>query len=153
MSSLFNQTNLAPGTAFATGGGGGSNFPNGISIGTASPQYLVNAQIWNQASRATFYNGDPSLNNLAYIQGAGLQVYNTFVENQSGIFNDQGITYLSSGTGGGLIQNLAIFNAAGMSNLNQNLAFALRGVSSIQTATRVINADRLLSTVQGYGWA
>lgn len=33
MSALFNQTNIAPGTAFATGGGSSSNFPQGIIVG------------------------------------------------------------------------------------------------------------------------
>jgi hypothetical protein len=36
MSSLFNQTNIAPGTAFATGGG--SNFPSGITVGSVGIQ-------------------------------------------------------------------------------------------------------------------
>ena len=35
MSSLFNQTNIAPGTTFS-GGSGGSNFPNGIQIGAVA---------------------------------------------------------------------------------------------------------------------
>jgi hypothetical protein len=36
MSSLFNQTNIAPGTPFS--GGGGSNFPNGLAVGGISLQ-------------------------------------------------------------------------------------------------------------------
>lgn len=31
MSALFNQTNITPGTAFAASGGGGSNFPGGLT--------------------------------------------------------------------------------------------------------------------------
>lgn len=45
MSALFNQTNIAPGTAFSGGGGSGSNFPNGISVGVAPTTVLDNADI------------------------------------------------------------------------------------------------------------
>lgn len=39
MATLFNQTNLAPGAPFASGGGGGgSNFPNGLTVLT-NPTY------------------------------------------------------------------------------------------------------------------
>lgn len=155
MSSLFNQTNLAPGTSFASGSAGNSNFPNGISIGTAGIQYLVSASLQGNPPRTTFYNAPAPINSLSYINSAGLQVYNSLVENNSAVLNDTSLTFISSATSGSpaLVQNAIVFNPANMSNTGSNLAIALRGVSSIQTATRVINADRLLSTVQGYGWA
>ena len=156
MSSLFNQTNITPGTTFSGGGGANSsNFPNGLSIGTAGIQYLVSASLQGEPPRTTFYNAPAPINSLAYINSAGIQVFNSLVENNSAVLNDQALTFVSSAVSGApaLVQNAIVFNPANMSNTNQNLAFALKGLSSLQTATRVINADRLLSTVQGYGWA
>lgn len=53
MSVLFNQTNIAPGTAFATGGGGGgSNFPSGATLGVANG----GGAVYGTSNMSCFYN-------------------------------------------------------------------------------------------------
>ena len=52
MSVLFNQTNIAPGTPFATGGGGGSNFPSGATLGV--PQ--GGGAVYGTSSMSCFLN-------------------------------------------------------------------------------------------------
>lgn len=51
MSLLFNQTNLAPGTAFATGGGG-SNFPSGATLGVPN----LGGSVFGVSSMVANYN-------------------------------------------------------------------------------------------------
>lgn len=58
MSVLFNQTNIAPGNPFSTGGGGGSNFPDGIFTSSIVGLSSINGSAWGGvASGSNFPNG------------------------------------------------------------------------------------------------
>lgn len=53
MSALFNQTNVTPGTAFATGGGvGGSNFPSGAILGNP----VTGGAVYGVSTMSAFFN-------------------------------------------------------------------------------------------------
>lgn len=86
MSALFNQTNIAPGTPFASGGGG-SNFPSGIQIGNT---------VFSPVSGVlTVSNTSGNYDNLV---SGPLQV------NSGPLSGPGGYTLITGGDGNGVIQ-------------------------------------------------
>jgi len=98
MATLFNQTNLSPGTSFAGSGGGGSNtsnFPTGITIGSnilaptnSGTGFQFNAPILQGGN----LNGQIALSN----QGLGFIQPNTGVSIPCIYYDNSNATYLSN---------------------------------------------------------
>lgn len=146
MSALFNQTNISPGTAFATGSGG-SNFSNGIIIGTDA-SYLTTNTLNSNPVYPTFWESN-SLASLSLINAAGIQTFEPISQTTSCLYKFDTIVFEDSSGFQGFIQ---IDNSAPL-NVNSNVVIKLSGISSITSGQYTVDANKLLSTVQGYGWA
>lgn len=149
-----NFTNANANTSYfaIAGGVANSNFPNGLEVGLAH-NVLDSASLYGNPAKITIWDsllkGYPD-----YINAAGVYAIPS-ASNSQGVFNGQGITYLSTNATTTLaLQNFVLVNLTGFSNgINGNGVFQLAGISSINSGARTINADKLLSSIQGYGWA
>jgi hypothetical protein len=119
MSLLFNQTNITPGDAFASGGGGGgSNFPQGILIGISTsvgPTYDQYLSIYNNS------NGDFTGFIAGPLTATSGSVYGT-IQGSAVLTADSSNAQLSYVTAGGSsnipFATFAGANQATLSNLN-----------------------------------
>ena len=134
MSSLFNQTNIAPGTAFTTGGGGsGSNFPSGLTVAGV-------ATLTSDTVHGTPYF---TINNISDTFLAKMKLWSIYLGR-----DDAGYTLYNSNNSI-LVQTLTgvskQFAFADLSNLNYNFtAISSLGANS---NTQVINMNALVSTL------
>lgn len=139
MSSLFNQTNIAPGTSFS-GVGGGSNFPSGLTVGSVGSLVATNVHntpyltVEDTAGSArtvlvtgALYTGTDAFGYNLQLGGTGLLV-------QAGTGTSK--TWLSPDLGSGFnqnIQSLSTLTAVGASQkinmiaLTSTLATAFPG--------------------------
>jgi hypothetical protein len=153
MSSLFNQTNIAPGTPFATGGGtGGSNFPSGVVVGNASPKLIQSASVESQIPGVCFFQGPTGspAGWLDTIYANGIWCFNNQVNNNFGLYNTTGITY-SKGLAD--TQDFIQFDPTNIVGTNdQSVVYQVQGISSMQSGQYVVNANKLFSTLIGVGY-
>lgn len=142
MSALFNQTNIAPGTAFSGGGGSGSNFPNGLTIGTAPTGILDNTAInWN-TTNLTLYGDNGSL--APFVAGSFISGDDTAPTFRTGTYSAAGILYQGSNGTGVSKGFLSVQDAVIGPNNNP---FLLQGISSIVVGTSNLNMVALVSTL------
>ena len=142
MSSLFNQTNAAPGTAFSGGGGAGSNFPQGINIdGFFLTPYSVAG--YGGGLLAGSGNGQYPFNMSALR-------YIFFSDAAPGNFNQNyldssGLTFQGQNTGAN--RNFLTWNGNGQ---NVDETFAINNLSTInhQTVPGTISIGALISTLK-----
>ena len=160
MSSLFNQTNISPGTPFSGGGSGSNTFPNGIAIsanGTDTKFLQIDPNVyWAQPMLAV---ENTSNTGPAIPQGISANPFFAFSwdgsnanTSKSGSYSATGIYYQGNAGSGTGTQFLNVVDGA-LNNSPANLAFQMTGLSSIQGGTFIINAEKMCSTIQGYGWA
>ena len=141
MSSLFNQTNIAPGTAFS-GGGGGSNFPQGINIdGSLLTSYSVPG--YGGGLLAGSGNGQFPANMSAekylFFGGAAL---NNFNQN---ILDSTGLTFQGQNTGA--YRNFLTWRGNGGGG---DETFSINNLSTIahQTVPGIVSVGALISTLK-----
>lgn len=155
MSALFNQTNITSGTPF-TSGGGGSNFPEGITISAngANPNTLeVFPLVWGSnmliVSGATQYlgTGDFAAGTL-YAATQATASGNTYF---TGNYGANTIAYQGSNGTGGKTTLLTVSDL--QLGATANAAFSLNAVSSMTTGTYTANMTKLLSTMISLGYA
>ena len=159
MSAYHNQTNISPGTLFSGGGAGGSNFPSGlvVSNGGTDPNTLciTPGSIWGQPS---FSIKDISgaggsyapivasrLISKAYTPGVATSA-------KTGDFGAESIVFQGNNGAGNNVVFLNVIDSA-LNSSQTNLAFQMAGVSSFQSGAFIVNAEKMCSTLQGYGWA
>ena len=159
MSAYFNQTNLTPGTSFS-GGGSNSYFPTGISIsnnGTDTKFLQIDPNVYwaqpmlaveNQANTATSIPQGLCANPFFAFSWDGANA-NT---SKSGSYGATQIRFQgNAGTGNGSTFLNVKDNA--MNSLPTDLAFQMSCMSSIQCGAFIVNAEKMCSTMKGYGWA
>ena len=153
MSSLFNQTNIAPGTPFASGGGG-SNFQSGILIGSNGANINLISAVpnanWGSPSLivtdASTTNNNPLCASLLFAAGGSGNFYKT------GNLGSNGI-YFRGNLGTGKQSDFINVLDSAINNSPTDLAFQMSCVSSIQCGSFILNAEKMCSTMVGYGWA
>ena len=163
MSSLFNQTNISPGTSFAASGGGGGNssntFPQGIVIssGGASAKYLqIDPGVyWGQPSLAV-ENSSNTATSIPQIFTANPFFALSWdgsnpTTAKSGSYSASNILFQGSNGSGNGVPFLGVIDSA-LNNTTTALAFQMTGVSSIQSGNYIINSEAFCSTVKGNNW-
>lgn len=151
MSALFNQTNITPGTAFATGGTT-SNLAETVVVGTAPLGLSVNnAQYLSQSNILASQNTSTS-NTSAIFQPFGASVFfasglvgSNYTTQQYCVYDSNTINY-GSGTPGG-DTNLVLTISSNLGTTQS--AFLLNSISSIRIDNSVpqINMAALASTL------
>lgn len=136
MSALFNQTNIAPGTAFTTGGGGGggSNFPNGIQVAGV-------ATLTSDTVHGTPYF---TINNISDTFLGVTKMWSLYLGR-----DDAGYTLYNSNNSI-LVQTLTgVSKQWAFADLGSNLNYNFTAISSIKANSNaeVINMNALVSTL------
>jgi hypothetical protein len=147
MSSLFNQTNIAPGTPFS--GGGGSNFPDGllVSNGGANENRLsVGQAFWGNFTlqTATTSNFQETLPFTANQVNAWIRPGDVTTQ-KSGNYAATGIVYQgNAGTGTG-----AVFLSVADAQIATGNPFSITGLSTLKAgaASPTLNMAAFLSTM------
>ena len=142
-----NFTNANANTPFVTSGSGGSNFPNGIIFGgTGGPALLTTADV-NGFQGAVLGAGSNLLQLETFIPTA-VECLDNNTQTDCLRLAPIGITYIRSAQGS--IQPLMLPNLAAFSTgiLNNQLTFALQGLSSFQSGAFTANANALMSSLK-----
>jgi hypothetical protein len=164
MSVLFNQTNVAPGTSFSgEGGGGGSNFPNGLTTGTAGYGGLVIGLSTTTATLNTNQNNyfwNPvyySLNPASSSQGGRIALkltYNPDDAGQTGVeigADSNGAGYIGAVWDGYISMPLEVWGATiNMYSDNETFMFMdgkAGAIGSISTGVELLSAQNTFSTI------
>ena len=158
MSSLFNQTNISPRTSFF-GSNGNSNFPQGININAngASGTILTVTSGFATGNAILGVLAQETPNFITAPIGANtFQAWDFLGQTNYANYSSAAITYVNNA---GSSSNLGVANFLSQNLSNNislditNLVFQLKGLSSIQAGSNVVDANKLCSTIKGYGWA
>lgn len=159
MSALFNQTNVAPGTTFSGGGSSGASFPDGlnVSLNGVNTTYMQidPSAYWSQPILA-FENSDTNVGSGVPVLASEFFAFSwdgsTLTTQKSGTYASDTIMFQGNSGSGDNSVFLKVRDA-GLNSTPQDLSFAMSCVSSMQSGAFQINAEKMCSTMKGYGWA
>lgn len=133
-----------PGTAlFGTGGGGGSNFPLGITYGISPQSKLTTTNVFGNAFPAIL---DMSNNPQSLVAETFISRLSTSSV-ATGNYEPDRIFYQQSGSGTG--RTFVQTNDAALQDPNNKNYFNLLGISTINAGANTADAVALLSSLKG----